>query len=233
MTLWILGPLLQLSVCSPVTFSWFLCPQAFGAVEAMSDRLCIHTNAKVSVEISSEDLLSCCDTCGMGWETFTSTHLFTGVAVMLNREWIHSVMKARSLSVKVWKKTVKNVSHTLGVTAGILQPPGTSGPKKAWCLEASTTPTSVSLTTALTTVVCLCRWRLHLPVSVPAGCRPYSIPPCEHHVNGSRPSCTGERGDTPQCVRKCEPGYTPSYPKDKHYGNKCRGKTFEPSQVGD
>lgn len=44
----------------------FLCPQAFGAAEAMSDRVCIHSNAKVSVELSSEDLLSCCDTCGMG-----------------------------------------------------------------------------------------------------------------------------------------------------------------------
>lgn len=128
-------------------------------------------------------------------------------------------------------KGVKTVSDILGVTAGTLQPPGTSGPKKAWCLEASTTPTSVSLT-RVTTVLCLCR-RLHLPVSVPAGCRPYSIPPCEHHVNGSRPSCTGEQGDTPQCVHKCEPGYTPSYPKDKHYGKKYRGKLFEPSQVGD
>uniref|UniRef100_A0A673U887 Cathepsin B n=1 Tax=Suricata suricatta TaxID=37032 RepID=A0A673U887_SURSU len=49
------------------------------------------------------------------------------------------------------------------------------------------------------------------------GCRPYSIPPCEHHVNGSRPPCTGE-GDTPKCSKICEPGYTPSYKEDKHYG---------------
>ncbi|XP_019659798.1 cathepsin B isoform X2 [Ursus americanus] len=49
------------------------------------------------------------------------------------------------------------------------------------------------------------------------GCRPYSIPPCEHHVNGSRPPCTGE-GDTPKCSKFCEPGYTPSYKEDKHYG---------------
>lgn len=40
--------------------------QAFGAVEAISDRLCIHSSAKVNVEISAEDLLSCCDECGMG-----------------------------------------------------------------------------------------------------------------------------------------------------------------------
>lgn len=48
--------------------SWFFCPQAFGASEAISDRVCIHSNAKVSVEISSEDLLTCCDSCGMGWD---------------------------------------------------------------------------------------------------------------------------------------------------------------------
>lgn len=40
--------------------------QAFGAAEAMSDRVCVHSNSKVSVEISSEDLLTCCDSCGMG-----------------------------------------------------------------------------------------------------------------------------------------------------------------------
>jgi len=50
------------------------------------------------------------------------------------------------------------------------------------------------------------------------GCRPYSIPPCEHHVNGSRPPCTGEGGETPKCSRHCEPGYSPSYKEDKHYG---------------
>lgn len=50
------------------------------------------------------------------------------------------------------------------------------------------------------------------------GCRPYSIPPCEHHVNGSRPPCTGEGGGTPRCSRHCEPGYSPSYKEDKHYG---------------
>lgn len=50
------------------------------------------------------------------------------------------------------------------------------------------------------------------------GCRPYTIAPCEHHVNGSRPPCTGEEGDTPQCILQCEAGYTPSYQQDKHYG---------------
>eukprot|EP00094_Tigriopus_californicus_P003247 TCALIF_03123-PA protein Name:"Similar to CTSB Cathepsin B (Sus scrofa)" AED:0.44 eAED:0.44 QI:0/0/0/0.37/1/1/8/0/953 len=37
---------------------------AFGAVTAMSDRLCIHLNKQVHV--SAEDLLSCCYSCGFG-----------------------------------------------------------------------------------------------------------------------------------------------------------------------
>ncbi|XP_075536543.1 cathepsin B [Dermacentor variabilis] len=42
---------------------------AFGAVEAMSDRTCIHSPAggpKAVVHLSADDLLSCCRTCGMG-----------------------------------------------------------------------------------------------------------------------------------------------------------------------
>jgi len=40
---------------------------AFGAVEAISDRICIHSQGKQTVFISAEDLLSCCGfSCGMG-----------------------------------------------------------------------------------------------------------------------------------------------------------------------
>lgn len=40
---------------------------AFGAVEAMSDRTCIASNGKTQVELSAEDLLTCCGfLCGMG-----------------------------------------------------------------------------------------------------------------------------------------------------------------------
>ncbi|GBN46698.1 Cathepsin B [Araneus ventricosus] len=60
---------------------------AFGAAEAMSDRHCIHSNGKVNVEISAEDLLTCCDSCGMGcnggfpgsaWEYWVDKGLVTG-----------------------------------------------------------------------------------------------------------------------------------------------------------
>ncbi|XP_057654668.1 cathepsin B [Diorhabda carinulata] len=39
---------------------------AFGAVEAMSDRVCIHSNGTVNFHFSADDLVSCCYTCGMG-----------------------------------------------------------------------------------------------------------------------------------------------------------------------
>jgi len=58
---------------------------AFGAVEAMSDRICIHT--KKNFHISAEDLLSCCESCGMGcnggfpeaaWNWWKHTGIVTG-----------------------------------------------------------------------------------------------------------------------------------------------------------
>lgn len=60
---------------------------AFGAVEAISDRICIHTKGKVQVNISAEDLLTCCSSCGDGcnggypsaaWEYYKERGLVTG-----------------------------------------------------------------------------------------------------------------------------------------------------------
>ncbi|CAF0996384.1 unnamed protein product [Rotaria magnacalcarata] len=60
---------------------------AFGAVEAMSDRVCIASNGAQNVHISAEDLVSCCKTCGFGcnggfpqgaWSYFKKTGLVTG-----------------------------------------------------------------------------------------------------------------------------------------------------------
>jgi cathepsin B len=39
---------------------------AFGAVEAMSDRWCIHSGGKEHFRFSAEDLVSCCHMCGFG-----------------------------------------------------------------------------------------------------------------------------------------------------------------------
>ncbi|XP_014670935.1 PREDICTED: cathepsin B-like [Priapulus caudatus] len=60
---------------------------AFGAVEAMSDRICIASGGKANVHISAEDLLSCCDECGNGcnggfpssaWDFWTQQGLVSG-----------------------------------------------------------------------------------------------------------------------------------------------------------
>lgn len=118
---------------------------AFGAVEAMSDRICIHSNATANVRVSSDDLVSCCWYCGAGCNG--------GFPGMAWRYWVHS-----------------------GLVSG-----GSYGSDQ--------------------------------------GCRPYEIAPCEHHVNGTRPSCE-EGGKTPHCTKKCREGYKIAYGKDKHYGSK-------------
>jgi cathepsin B len=61
---------------------------AFGAVEAISDRICIASGQKLQVRISSEDLLTCCGiTCGQGcnggypsaaWNYWHRTGIVTG-----------------------------------------------------------------------------------------------------------------------------------------------------------
>ncbi|CAF0963250.1 unnamed protein product [Adineta steineri] len=60
---------------------------AFGAVEAMSDRICIASKGSKIVHISAEDLVSCCKLCGSGcnggfptaaWNHYRLTGLVTG-----------------------------------------------------------------------------------------------------------------------------------------------------------
>ena len=60
---------------------------AFGAVTAMSDRMCIHSKGAFKKHVSAENLLSCCFTCGYGcnggypgmaWDYWTQKGLVTG-----------------------------------------------------------------------------------------------------------------------------------------------------------
>ena len=51
------------------TYTNVLILQAFGAVEAMSDRICVASNSNTQVHLSAEDLLSCCESCGNGYVT--------------------------------------------------------------------------------------------------------------------------------------------------------------------
>jgi len=60
---------------------------AFGAVEAMSDRICIASGGNIQVSLSADDLLSCCSSCGFGcnggdplaaWKFWVSDGIVTG-----------------------------------------------------------------------------------------------------------------------------------------------------------
>ncbi|XP_054155342.1 cathepsin B-like [Oppia nitens] len=60
---------------------------ALAVVEAISDRICIATKGQQQVEISAENLIACCDTCGMGcmggwsfasWDFYVNTGYVTG-----------------------------------------------------------------------------------------------------------------------------------------------------------
>lgn len=60
---------------------------AFGATEAMTDRICISTNGAHKPHISAEDLATCCSSCGYGcnggfpiaaWNYFQSHGIVTG-----------------------------------------------------------------------------------------------------------------------------------------------------------
>jgi len=60
---------------------------AFGAAEAMSDRICIGSAGATNSHISAEDLVDCCSSCGFGcdggfpesaWEFFQHTGIVTG-----------------------------------------------------------------------------------------------------------------------------------------------------------
>ena len=60
---------------------------AFGGVEAMSDRICIHSGQKLQTRVSAENLLACCSECGFGcyggfasapWSYWEETGITTG-----------------------------------------------------------------------------------------------------------------------------------------------------------
>jgi cathepsin B len=60
---------------------------AFGAVEAMSDRICIHSGQTDQTRVSAENLLACCSSCGFGcdggypqyaWRYWKNTGICTG-----------------------------------------------------------------------------------------------------------------------------------------------------------
>jgi len=121
---------------------------AFGAVEAMSDRICIASQGAKNFHISAEDLVACCSECGFGCE------------------------------------------------GGF--------PQSAWSYYKST-----GLVTGGN-------------YNTKQGCEPYTLPSCDHHVNGSLPPCQGEQ-PTPKCTKKCIDEYPTPFTQDKHYGDSVYG----------
>lgn len=129
---------------------------AFGASEAMTDRICIHTNGASKPHISAEDLATCCSSCGFGcnggyplsaWQYFQDTGIVTGG-----------------------------------------------------------------------------------PYDSNAGCQPYLIPSCDHHVPHSKNPCKGDL-PTPECKHTCRSGYNASYSDDKHFGVSAYSVDSEPTQI--
>ena len=60
---------------------------AFGAAEAMSDRICIQSGQKLQTRVSAQNILTCCSSCGFGcdggypqnaWRYWASTGVCTG-----------------------------------------------------------------------------------------------------------------------------------------------------------
>ncbi|XP_047994920.1 cathepsin B-like [Leguminivora glycinivorella] len=125
---------------------------AFGAVEAMTDRVCTYSNGTKQFHFSADDLLSCCKFCGFGCHGGFPT-----------AAWLY------------WEFT--------GIVSGG-------------------------------------------PYNSSQGCRPYEIPPCEHGIDGRRPKCKGY-GKTPDCLKKCEPGYNVEYALDKHQSKRAYSVSTE------
>jgi len=128
---------------------------AVAAVEVMSDRSCIASKGELKIRYSSEDLLSCCHSCGMGCN-----------GGYMSAAFYH------------WQR--------IGIVSGG-------------------------------------------PYGSPEGCRPYSLEPCEHHVDGPRPKCGHH--STPSCVKNCQDGYSKKYSEDLHKASKVYGISSNENKI--
>jgi len=130
---------------------------AFGAVEAMTDRICIQSNGTKKTHISAEDLNSCCDDCGMGCEGGYP-----------------------SVAWQYWQQT--------GLVDGS-------------------------------------NYKLQ-----PTGCYPYSIPNCDHHLNGTGKyqPCPPIQ-DTPDCTSQCVNGR--DWSSSKNRASRVYSPGSNPNQI--
>lgn len=129
---------------------------AFGAVEAMSDRICIASAGKVLVNVSATDLVSCCESCGAGCNGGEPSAAWS--------YWVHT-----------------------GLVSG-----GLYGDMDT--------------------------------------CEPYPLKPCDHHVSGKLPNCSGD-SPTPKCTKQCVSQYKTPYTQDKHFGVKAYSISNKVEQI--
>jgi len=69
-------------------------------------------------------------------------------------------------------------------------------------------------------------WEFWLFAGIPSGglygdkgtCQPYSLPPCDHHVNGTYGPCGSTEYSTPECSNTCQSGYPKQLEQDLSFG---------------
>jgi len=68
-------------------------------------------------------------------------------------------------------------------------------------------------------------WQYFADTGLPTGglygdktsCQPYSMAPCDHHVDGKYGPCPSEEYNTPTCESTCQSGYPIDYESDLHF----------------
>jgi len=64
------------------------------------------------------------------------------------------------------------------------------------------------------------------------GCAPYSLAPCEHHINGTHyPKCPTNEYPTPACPTSCAPPDKNSFASSKHFGANSYNIDSNPADI--
>lgn len=64
------------------------------------------------------------------------------------------------------------------------------------------------------------------------GCRPFTLPTCEHHVVGPFGPCPDEDEPLPACTKQCISSFGRSYKSDLHFGELASGESVRSSKLG-
>ncbi|KAJ8967970.1 hypothetical protein NQ314_002551 [Rhamnusium bicolor] len=192
---------------------------AFAAVEAMTDRICIHSNGKKNTSVSAEDLLSCCDICGDGceggypaaaWQYWYETGIVSGGSykskddaketVVCRRSGLHCSIMCGFCTDHVSSSRLVDIDEE------------SEDEFHQQAEEELDSHYGFSR----------CKHRRIIETNeIIMGCRSYSLTPCEHHVDGNLPGCnTLDEFSTPNCVKNCDAETNLNYTLEITYGNK-------------